>query len=160
VKCPFCGHDETAVVDTRLSDEGDIVRRRRKCNVCDKRFTTYERAEIRLPQVVKKNGSRTELSRDKLRASLELALRKRPVSTELVDAAIAEIEEKLLSAGLREISSQQVGELVMAELKKLDKVAYIRFASVYKSFQDAEDFRDALKDLEKTPAPGVDDLFK
>jgi transcriptional repressor NrdR len=147
VKCPFCGHDETAVVDTRLSDEGDIVRRRRKCNVCDKRFTTYERAEIRLPQVVKKNGSRTEFSRDKLRASLELALRKRPVSTELVDAAIAEIEEKLLSAGLREISSQQVGELVMAELKKLDKVAYIRFASVYRNFEDVDAFSKAIREV-------------
>ena len=150
MKCPFCGHDETAVVDTRLSDEGDIVRRRRKCNVCDKRFTTYERAEIRLPQVVKKNGSRTEFSRDKLRASLELALRKRPVSTELVDAAVAEIEEKLLSAGLREISSQQVGELVMAELKKLDKVAYIRFAPVYRNFEDVDAFSKAIREVSPT----------
>ena len=147
MKCPFCGHDETAVVDTRLSDEGDIVRRRRKCNVCDKRFTTYEKAEIRLPQVVKKNGSRTEFSRDKLRGSFELALRKRPVSTELVDAAIAEIEEKLLSAGLREVSSQQVGELVMAELKKLDKVAYIRFASVYRNFEDVDAFSRAIREV-------------
>jgi len=128
MKCPFCGHDETAVVDTRLSDEGDIVRRRRKCNACDKRFTTYERAEIQLPQVVKKNGLRTEFSRDKLRASLELALRKRPVSMESVDAAVADIEERLLTAGEREVSTQQLGELVMRELKKLDKVAYIRFA--------------------------------
>ena len=150
MKCPFCGHDETAVVDTRLSDEGDIVRRRRKCNVCDKRFTTYEWAEIRLPQVVKKNGSRTEFSRDKLRASLELALRKRPVSTELVDAAVAEIEEKLLSAGLREISSQQVGELVMAELKKLDKVAYIRFAPVYRNFEDVDAFSKAIREVSPT----------
>jgi transcriptional repressor NrdR len=147
VKCPFCGHDETAVVDTRLSDEGDIVRRRRKCNVCDKRFTTYERAEIRLPQVVKKNGSRTEFSRDKLRASLDLALRKRPVSTELVDAAVAEIEEKLLTAGEREVTSQQVGELVMRELKKLDKVAYIRFASVYRNFEDVDAFSKAIREV-------------
>lgn len=147
MKCPFCGHDETAVVDTRLSDEGDIVRRRRKCNVCDKRFTTYERAEIRLPQVVKKNGSRTEFSRDKLRASLDLALRKRPVSTELVDVAVVEIEEKLLSAGLREVSSQQVGELVMGELKKLDKVAYIRFASVYRNFEDVDAFSRAIREV-------------
>ncbi|MEN3372752.1 transcriptional regulator NrdR [Dechloromonas sp. ZS-1] len=147
MKCPFCGHDETAVVDTRLSDEGDIVRRRRKCNVCDKRFTTYERAEIRLPQVVKKNGSRTEFSRDKLRASLDLALRKRPVSTELVDAAVAEIEEKLLTAGEREVTSQQVGELVMRELKKLDKVAYIRFASVYRNFEDVDAFSKAIREV-------------
>lgn len=150
MKCPFCGHAETAVVDTRLSDEGDIVRRRRKCNVCDKRFTTYERAEIRLPQVVKKNGSRTEFSRDKLRASLELALRKRPVSTELVDAAIAEIEEKLLSSGEREVASQQVGELVMRELKKLDKVAYIRFASVYRNFEDVDAFSKAIREVSPT----------
>ena len=147
MKCPFCGHDETAVVDTRLSDEGDIVRRRRKCNVCDKRFTTYERAEIRLPQVVKKNGSRTEFSRDKLRASLELALRKRPVSADLVEAAIGEIEEKLLSSGEREVPSQQVGELVMRELKKLDKVAYIRFASVYRNFEDIDAFSKAIKEV-------------
>ena len=148
MKCPFCGHDETAVVDTRLSDEGDIVRRRRKCNVCDKRFTTYERAEIRLPQVVKKNGSRTEFSREKLRASLELALRKRPVSTDLIDAAVTTIEEKLLSSGEREISSQQVGELVMRELKKLDKVAYIRFASVYRNFEDVDAFSKAIREVD------------
>lgn len=147
MKCPFCGADETAVADTRLNDEGDLVRRRRKCNACDKRFTTYERAEIRLPLVVKKNGSRTEFSRDKLRASLELALRKRPVSVDLVDAAIAEIEEKLLSAGEREIASQQVGELVMRELKKLDKVAYIRFASVYRNFEDVDAFSRAIREV-------------
>ena len=149
MKCPFCGADETAVVDTRLNDEGDLVRRRRKCNACDKRFTTYERAEIRLPQVVKKNGSRTDFSHDKLRASLTLALRKRPVSTELVDAAVAAIEEKLLSAGEREVASQQVGELVMRELKKLDKVAYIRFAAVYRKFTDISSFRDELEGLIK-----------
>jgi transcriptional repressor NrdR len=147
MKCPFCGADDTAVADTRLNDEGDIVRRRRKCNACDKRFTTYERAEIRLPQVVKKNGSRTEFNRDKLRASLELALRKRPVSTESVDAAIAEIEEKLLSSGEREVASQQVGELVMRELKKLDKVAYIRFASVYRNFEDVDAFSRAIREV-------------
>ena len=147
MKCPFCGHDETAVVDTRLSDEGDIVRRRRKCNACDKRFTTYERAEIQLPQVVKKNGLRTEFSRAKLRASLELALRKRPVSIESVDAAVADIEEKLLSAGEREVSTQQLGELVMRELKKLDKVAYIRFASVYRNFEDVDAFSKAIREV-------------
>ena len=130
MKCPFCGAEDTAVADTRLNDEGDVVRRRRKCNACDKRFTTYERAEIHLPQVVKKNGLRTDFDRTKLRASLELALRKRPVSMELVDAAVADIEERLLTAGEREVSTQQLGELVMRELKKLDKVAYIRFASV------------------------------
>ncbi|HHV49439.1 MAG TPA: transcriptional repressor NrdR [Rhodocyclaceae bacterium] len=147
MKCPFCGHEETGVVDTRVSDEGDIVRRRRKCTACEKRFTTYERPEIQLPQVVKKNGSRIEFSRAKLRASLDLALRKRPVSTELVDAAVTTIEEKLLSAGLREVLSQQLGELVMAELKKLDKVAYIRFASVYRNFEDVDAFSRAIKEV-------------
>lgn len=151
MKCPFCGHDETAVVDTRLSDEGDIVRRRRKCNACDKRFTTYERAEIQLPQVVKKNGLRTEFGRDKLRASLELALRKRPVSMESVDAAVADIEERLLTAGEREVSTQQLGELVMRELKKLDKVAYIRFASVYRNFEDVDAFSRAIREVSPTP---------
>lgn len=147
MKCPFCGHDETGVVDTRVSDEGDIVRRRRKCSACDKRFTTYERAEIQLPQVVKKNGLRADFSRSKLRASLELALRKRPVSIESVDAAVADIEEKLLTAGEREISTQQLGELVMRELKKLDKVAYIRFASVYRNFEDVDAFSKAIREV-------------
>ena len=147
MKCPFCGADDTAVVDTRINDEADIVRRRRSCKACDKRFTTYERAEIRLPQVVKKNGSRTEFNRDKLRASFELALRKRPVSTEAVDSAIAGIEEKLLAMGEREVTTQQVGELVMRELKRLDKVAYIRFASVYRNFEDVDAFSKAIREV-------------
>ena len=147
MKCPFCGCDDTAVVDTRVSEEGDIVRRRRKCGACEKRFTTFERAEIQLPQVVKKNGLRADFNRAKLRASLELALRKRPVSIESVDAAIADIEEKLLTAGEREVSTQQLGELVMRELKKLDKVAYIRFASVYRNFEDVDAFSKAIKEV-------------
>ncbi|NHC08031.1 transcriptional repressor NrdR [Azonexus fungiphilus] len=151
MKCPFCGHDETGVVDTRVSDEGDIVRRRRKCTACDKRFTTYERAEIQLPQVVKKNGLRADYSREKLRASLDLALRKRPVSIESVDAAVADIEEKLLTSGEREVSTQQLGELVMRELKKLDKVAYIRFASVYRNFEDVDAFSKAIKEVSPVP---------
>jgi len=151
MKCPFCGNDETGVVDTRVSEEGDIVRRRRKCAGCDKRFTTYERAEIQLPQVVKKNGLRADFNRAKLRASLELALRKRPVSIESVDAAIADIEEKLLTAGEREVSTQQLGELVMRELKKLDKVAYIRFASVYRNFEDVDAFSKAIREVSPSP---------
>lgn len=150
MKCPFCGHEETGVVDTRVSDEGDIVRRRRKCTACEKRFTTYERPEIQLPQVVKKNGLRTEFSKTKLRASLELALRKRPVAIESVDAAVADIEEILLSAGEREVSTQQLGELVMRELKKLDKVAYIRFASVYRNFEDVDAFSRAIREVSPT----------
>ena len=150
MKCPFCGAEDTAVADTRLNEEGDVVRRSRKCNRCDKRFTTHERAEIQLPQVVKKNGLRTEFSRAKLRASLELALRKRPVSMESVDAAVADIEEMLLTAGEREVSTQQLGELVMCELKKLDKVAYIRFASVYRNFEDVDAFSRAIREVSPT----------
>lgn len=147
MKCPFCAAPDTTVMDTRVNEEGDLVRRRRRCLTCDKRFTTFERAEIRLPQVVKKNGSRAEFNRDKLRASLELALRKRPVSTAGVDAAAVDIEEKLLAMGEREVTSQQVGELVMHELKRLDKVAYIRFASVYRNFEDVSAFSRAIKEV-------------
>jgi transcriptional repressor NrdR len=134
-------------MDTRESDEGDSIRRRRRCTSCDKRFTTYERAELTLPAIVKKNGSRVEYSHDKLISSIRLALRKRPVSADAVDEAVAKIEEKLLSLGEKEIPSERVGELVMRELKRLDKVAYIRFASVYRSFADIESFESALKEL-------------
>jgi transcriptional repressor NrdR len=149
MKCPFCAADETTVADTRINDDGDIVRRRRRCLNCDKRFTTYERAEIRLPQVVKKNGSRVDFDRDKLSASLWLSLRKRPVTTELVDAAISRIEEKLLALGEREIPSEKVGEMVMRELKKLDKVAYVRFASVYRNFEDVDEFSDLIREVSR-----------
>jgi len=147
MKCPFCGASETTVLDTRINEDGDIVRRRRRCLACDKRFTTYERAEIRLPQVVKKNGSRVDYSRDKLGASLWLSLRKRPVTTEAVDAAIARIEEKLLALGERELPSEKIGEMVMRELKKLDKVAYVRFASVYRNFEDVDEFSDVIREV-------------
>lgn len=147
MKCPFCKADDTQVIDSRVNDEGDSIRRRRRCNHCDKRFTTYETADLRLPQVVKGNGNREEFSDVKLRNGFLLALRKRPVSAELVEEALHHIQSKLLVLGEREIPSRQVGELVMAELRKLDKVAYIRFASIYRSFQDADDFRDVLKDL-------------
>jgi transcriptional repressor NrdR len=144
MKCPFCHHDDTTVLDTRASEEGDVIRRRRRCANCDKRFTTYERIELTMPVIVKKNGSRSEFDVAKLRASLMLALRKRPVSAEAVDAALQSIQEKLLTSGSREVVSGQVGELVMRELKRLDKIAYIRFASVYKSFEDPAEFQDAI----------------
>jgi len=147
MKCPFCNHDDTPVLDTRLSEEGDAIRRRRRCANCDKRFTTYERIELTMPVIVKKNGSRTEFDPAKLRSSLMLALRKRPVSAEAVDSAIQSIQEKLLSSGAREVISGQVGELVMRELKRLDKIAYIRFASVYKSFEDVTEFQDAIAEV-------------
>ncbi len=147
MKCPFCNADDTQVIDSRVNDEGDSIRRRRRCGSCDKRFTTYETADLRLPQVIKGNGNREDFKDEKLREGFFLALHKRPVSTELIEEALHHIRSKLLVLGEREIPSRQIGELVMAELRKLDKVAYIRFASVYRSFQDADDFRDALKDL-------------
>lgn len=147
MKCPFCHHDDTQVIDTRASDEGDAIRRRRRCAHCDKRFTTYERIELQMPVVVKKNGSRAEFDLAKLRSSLMLALRKRPVSAEAVDEAIQRIEEKLLSSGAREVLSGHIGELVMRELKRLDKIAYIRFASVYKSFEDVAEFQDVIAEV-------------
>ena len=149
MKCPFCKSEDTQVVDTRASDEGDAIRRRRRCVQCDKRFTTYERIELAMPVVVKKNGSRSDFDAIKLRASLMLALRKRPVPAPAVDAATRRIEEKLLSSGEREVLSGQIGELVMRELKGLDKIAYIRFASVYKSFEDIAEFQEAIAEIGK-----------
>lgn len=148
MKCPFCGADDTQVIDSRVSEEGDSIRRRRRCADCSKRFTTYETAELRMPQVVKTNGIREEFSREKLRTSFIRALHKRPVPTEFVDAAIERIAQELLGHGEREIAARLIGEKVMAALYKLDKVAYIRFASVYRSFQDVEDFREVIQDLD------------
>ena len=155
MKCPFCQHEDTQVLDTRVSEEGDSIRRRRRCVACDKRFTTYERIELAMPVVVKKNGSRTEFDPMKLQGSLQLALRKRPVSAEAVDAAIHRIEQKLLSSGEREVLSGQIGELVMRELKKLDKIGYIRFASVYKSFEDIAEFQDAIAEVGRERKPST-----
>lgn len=147
MKCPYCSHPDTQVVETRVSEDGGFIRRRRRCASCDKRFTTYERPDVNFPAIVKKDGRRIEYEKSKLIASMKLALRKRPVSTEQVDAAIERIEEKLLNLGLREVPSAQLGELVMQELKKLDKVAYVRFASVYRSFEDMNDFRTLVEEV-------------
>ncbi|WP_137896525.1 transcriptional regulator NrdR [Ramlibacter sp. 2FC] len=149
MKCPFCGHVDTQVVETRVSEEGDFVRRRRQCGACEKRFTTYERPEVNFPAVVKKDGRRIDYEHAKLLASFNLALRKRPVSTEQVDAAIERIEEKLLNLGVREIQSTRIGELVMRELKKLDKVAYVRFASVYRNFEDIDEFKTLVDEVRR-----------
>ena len=149
MKCPFCGHLETQVVETRMSEDGDFVRRRRQCAACEKRFTTYERPDVNFPAIVKKDGRRIEFDRSKLQASMNLALRKRPVSTEQVDAAIERIEEKLLTLGQREVASTRIGELVMRELKKLDKVAYVRFASVYRSFEDIDEFKSLVDEFRR-----------
>ena len=140
MKCPFCAHLDTQVVETRVGEDAALIRRRRRCGACDKRFTTYERPEVNFPVVVKKDGRRVEFARGKLEGSFSLALRKRPVSTDIIAAAIERIEERLLSLGLREIASEKIGGLVMRELKKLDKVAYVRFASGYRSCEDVDDF--------------------
>jgi len=149
MKCPFCGNADTQVVETRLAEDGDFVLRRRQCLACEKRFTTYERPDVTFPAVVKKDGRRIDFDRDKLRASMNLALRKRPVSTEQVDNAVERIEEKLLNLGAREIPSSRIGELVMRELKKLDKVAYVRFASVYRSFEDIDEFKTLVDEVRR-----------
>ena len=147
MRCPFCAHEDTQVAETRESDEGDVVRRRRRCLHCEKRFTTYERTEIAMPAVVKKDGTRVEFDPAKLRASMALALRKRTVSVEQIDAAMERIQEKLLASGARELPSARLGEQVMRELKRIDKVAYVRFASVYREFEDVDAFRQLIRDI-------------
>ncbi len=149
MKCPFCGNLETQVVETRVAEEADFIRRRRQCGACEKRFTTYERPDVTFPAIVKKDGRRIEYKRSKILGSMNLALRKRPVSTEQIDSAIERIEEKLLSLGVREVVSNRIGELVMRELKKLDKVAYIRFASVYRSFEDIDEFKTLVDEVRR-----------
>ena len=149
MKCPFCGNDETQVVETRVAEDGGFIRRRRQCAACEKRFTTYERPDVTFPAVVKKDGRRIDYDRAKLQGSMNLALRKRPVSTEQIDGAVERIEEKLLNLGVREIPSARLGELVMRELRKLDKVAYVRFASVYRSFEDIDEFKTLVDEVRR-----------
>lgn len=134
-------------METRISEDGDFIRRRRQCGACSKRFTTYERADVYFPTIVKRDGRRIDFAREKLLASMRLALRKRPVSTEQIDAAIERIEEQLLNLGMREVDSTRIGELVMHELKQLDKVAYVRFASVYRNFEDIDAFQTAVDEV-------------
>jgi transcriptional repressor NrdR len=136
-------------VETREAEDGGFIRRRRQCGGCDKRFTTYERPEVNFPAIVKKDGRRVEYDRSKLLDSFNLALRKRPVSTTQIDSAIERIEEKLLNLAQREVLSSRIGELVMRELKKLDKVAYVRYASVYRSFEDIDEFRALVDEVRK-----------
>ena len=130
-----------------MAEDGDFIRRRRQCGACEKRFTTYERADVSYPVVVKKDGRRIDFDQSKIVGSMKLALRKRPVSTEQIDSAMERIQEKLLTSGLREVSSTRIGELVMRELKKLDKVAYVRFASVNSSFEDIDDFKTLVNEV-------------
>lgn len=147
--CPFCNANDTKVIDSRLVGEGTQVRRRRECLICSERFTTYETAELVMPRVVKRDGTRHPFDEEKLREGMQKALEKRPVSVEQIEAALEQIKHALRATGEREIKSQAVGELVMQELKKLDQVAYVRFASVYRSFQDVNAFREEIQKLEE-----------
>jgi len=145
--CPFCGEADTKVIDSRLVAEGDQVRRRRECLSCRERFTTFEGAELVMPRIVKQDGSRVPFDEDKMRQGLMKALEKRPVSIEEIDAALNRIKFRLRATGEREIKSLMVGEEVMYELRQLDKVAYVRFASVYRSFQDINEFKEEIERL-------------
>ncbi len=149
MRCPFCGSRDTRVIDSRLVGDGDQVRRRRQCPDCDERFTTYETVELSLPRVVKRDGSRVPFDPAKLRGGLARALEKRPVPAEAMEAAISRIQKTLIASGEREIDSLRIGERVMDELKELDEVAYVRFASVYRSFEDVHAFREEIERLEK-----------
>lgn len=145
--CPFCNHTDTQVMETRVLDGGDRIRRRRRCTACDRRFTTYERVELLMPDVIKSDGRRVPYERSKLEYSMRLALRKRPVSDEALENALDQVETRLFKLGVREIPSQSIGEQVMGVLRELDTVAYIRFASVYRQFEDIEAFADAIQEI-------------
>jgi len=149
--CPFCSADETKVIDSRLVADGGQVRRRRECLSCSERFTTYELAELVMPRVIKQNGSREPFDEEKLRGGFLRALEKRPVSVEDIEKQITQIKHQLRATGEREVRSMQVGEMVMEALKAVDQVAYVRFASVYRSFQDLSEFRDSIERLEAEP---------
>ncbi len=153
MRCPFCHADDTKVIDSRLANEGDMVRRRRECQRCSERFTTFESAELVMPRMVKSGGSREPFDEDKLRAGMLRALEKRPVGTEAVEGAINRIKQKIRATGEREVSSRTVGEWVMQELRDLDQVAYVRFASVYRSFQDVRAFQEEIERLSQEPTP-------
>ncbi|MFA5628461.1 MAG: transcriptional regulator NrdR [Thiohalomonadaceae bacterium] len=148
MRCPFCSADDTKVIDSRLANDGDAVRRRRECLTCNERFTTFETAELVLPRMVKQGGVREPFNEDKLRSGFLRALEKRPVNTETIEAAINRVIHKLRSSGERELPTRQVGEWVMAELRDLDEVAYVRFASVYRRFQDVNAFREEIERLQ------------
>ncbi len=155
MRCPFCFAEDTRVIDSRLADEGDAVRRRRECLACRERFTTFEHAELRLPQIIKSDGRREPFAEAKLRAGLQRALQKRPVDAAQIDTVVAFVRRALMASGEREVASRQIGEWVMEQLRALDKVAYVRFASVYHSFQDLNAFR---KEVERLEDPEVTNL--
>ena len=147
--CPFCRHDDTRVIDSRLAEDGTSVRRRRECPQCGERFNTFETAELKLPQIVKHDGRREAFEEHKLRIGLERALQKRPVGGDAIDTIVGHIVHKLRTSGERELSSRRVGEWVMTELKAIDQVAYVRFASVYRRFEDVQAFREEVERLER-----------
>ena len=153
MKCPFCGCDDTVVKDSRNTDDGSAIRRRRECPECGSRFTTFERVQLRELIVVKKNGERTFFDRDKLYRSIELAVRKRPISPERVDKLVNYIQRRFESSGESEISTTDIGEAVMDALSRLDHIAYIRFASVYKDFKEVKDFEDFVETIDKLAKP-------
>lgn len=155
--CPFCQHEDTRVIDSRLAEDGGTVRRRRECPQCSERFNTFETADLKLPTVVKSGERRETFDERKLRVSFERALQKRPVTSEAVDAAVRAIVNDLRRSGDREVPSREIGELVMRELKNLDQVAYVRFASVYRSFEDVHAFREEIERLERD-LPGLETL--
>ncbi|MFO1257068.1 MAG: transcriptional regulator NrdR [Gammaproteobacteria bacterium] len=155
MRCPFCGYQETKVTDSRLVGEGDQIRRRRECLKCEERYTTFESAELTMPRIVKRDASREAFDDEKLRDGLQKALQKRPVSSEEIEAAIHRLKRKLRASGEREILSQTLGEWVMVELRQLDDVAYVRFASVYRQFQDINAFEEEIEMLRKQPEDHV-----
>lgn len=153
MRCPFCGAEDTKVIDSRLASEGHAVRRRRECLECAERFTTFENAELTLPSIVKSDGRRESFDENKLRAGMLRALEKRPVATERIEESMTRLKHRLRASGERELSSRILGEWVMEELRALDEVAYVRFASVYRSFQDVNAFREEIERLQNTPPP-------
>lgn len=155
--CPFCGEEDTKVIDSRLVADGDQVRRRRECQSCRERFTTYEAAELLLPRIIKQDGSREPFNEEKMRSGFIRALEKRPVSTEQTESAITQIKHYLQATGEREVPAMRVGEKVMEQLQKLDEVAYVRFASVYRRFKDLDEFRQEIDRLESSPEHGTNE---
>ena len=151
--CPFCDHDETKVIDSRLAGEGRQVRRRRECSSCGERFSTFESAELLMPRIIKRDETRQPFDEHKLRSGIVRALEKRPVSSEVIEKIIATVTHRIQALGEREVPALAVGEMVMQELQPVDAVAYVRFASVYRSFQDVSEFRDEIERLEQGPSP-------
>ena len=147
MRCPFCQNMDDRVIDSRLSKDGDMIRRRRECSHCQRRFTTYERVEETLPMVIKKDGRREPFDRGKILAGLQKACEKRPVSITVLEKMIDRIEQRLQETGEREVQSREIGEQIMQELQNLDEVAYVRFASVYRSFKDVNEFMNEVKEL-------------